>query len=180
MLDNSIAKDGFISALTCAADGEVFDGSARLETVYSRFGEDVEPIIVRSKGDRPIIHIREDIPSADDPRAKRLAIAANRVTEVDLSWDTEVLEELSTEINLGEFWKEEELDSLLEGMDNAIAPDDEPLSFDGDGGGSGSHEKYPLAIVLTWAQKQEWDELKRRIGEKKDTTALLKLMEIGV
>jgi hypothetical protein len=65
-------------------------------------------------------------------------------------------------------------------MEESIAPDDEPLSFDSDGGGGGSHEKYPLAIVLTWAQKQEWDELKRRLGEKKDTVALLKLMEMAI
>ena len=86
MLDKSMAENGFIGAMTSAADGEIFDGSARLETAYERFGEDVEPIIVDADGTRPIIVRRIDIPSADDPKAKKLAIAANRIASVDLDW----------------------------------------------------------------------------------------------
>lgn len=41
-------------------------------------------------------------------------------------------------------------------------------------------EKYPLPIVLSWKQKQDWDALKVTLGVKKDTDALLKIMELGV
>jgi hypothetical protein len=116
MLDNSIAQDGWLGAITTAADGETFDGSARLETAYTRFG-DVEPIVVEADGSRPVIVRRVDIPNAADPKAKRLAIAANRVAEVDLQWDAEVLAELSEEIDLSGLFSEDELAELLNAED---------------------------------------------------------------
>ena len=98
MLSHSIGKNGVIGAMTVAANHETFDGSATWETCIDTFGEDVEPIIVRSKGDRPIIHIREDIPTADDPKAIELGVAANRVPEVNLDYDLEVLAGISSNI----------------------------------------------------------------------------------
>lgn len=124
MLRDSIQQGGWISAITTTADGESIDGSARLEEAYEIFG-DVEPIIVRSKGDRPIIHIREDIPTADTEQARRLSIAANRVSEVSLNWDMEVLEEWSEDFDLSEFWADydeinKQSDAITEEDDDAF------------------------------------------------------------
>lgn len=130
MLDDAIAKEGWITAITVTADGEAIDGSARLEAAAERFGVDVEPIVVESKGDRPIIHIRRDIPSADDPRARQLSIAANRIAEVDLEWDLEVLEDWGDDINLREFWGENELINLM----SDSQPTEEELDEMGMGG----------------------------------------------
>lgn len=113
MLDKSMADNGFIGAMTSAADGEIFDGSARLETAYERFGEDVEPIIVDADGTRPIIVRRIDIPSADDPKAKKLAIAANRIASVDLDWDAEVLASIADEVDISDMFFEDELAAIL-------------------------------------------------------------------
>ena len=113
LLSHSIGKNGVIGAMTVAADYETFDGSATWETCVDTFGEDVEPIIVRSKGDRPIIHIREDIPTADDPRAKELGIAANRVAEVNLDYDLEVLAELHEEVGLEDMFFADEIEALM-------------------------------------------------------------------
>jgi hypothetical protein len=113
LLDNSIAKDGWIGSITVTADNETFDGSARLETAYGRFGEDVEPIIVDADGTRPIIVRRTDIPNADDPRAKRLSVAANRVAEVNLDYDLEVLAELHEEVDLSEMFFADEIAALM-------------------------------------------------------------------
>jgi DNA modification methylase len=95
-LEDSIRADGYLTPMTAAASGEVFDGSARLETVADLMG-DAEPIVVESDGTRPIVHIHTDIPTADDPRAVRLALAANRVAELNLEWDAAVLAELADE-----------------------------------------------------------------------------------
>jgi DNA modification methylase len=122
MLDNSIAKDGWIGAITVAADGETFDGSARLETVYSRLGEDVEPIIVRSNGDRPIIHIREDIPTAEDERAVKLAIAANRIAQVDLNFDAAIIDEIAQEVDISDLFTDAELSELMSNLDTDFDP----------------------------------------------------------
>lgn len=114
MLDRSMSQSGFIGAITAAADGEVFDGSARLETVYDRFGDEVEPIVIRTRGDRPVIHIREDIPTADDARAVRLGVAANRVGQVNLKFDAAILDEIDCSIDISEFFTTAELDRLTE------------------------------------------------------------------
>lgn len=90
-LETSIQVDGWIGAITVAADGETFDGSARIETGAATGFEDA--IVVESDGTRPVIVMRTDIPTADDPRARRLGIMANRVAELNLSWDAAQLED---------------------------------------------------------------------------------------
>lgn len=96
-LDKSIRRDGYSAPMVAAADGEVFAGSKRLERAADVFGLDVEPLIIRSKGDRPVIHIREDIPNASDPRAVRLGVADNAIASADWNPDGEVLVLLAAE-----------------------------------------------------------------------------------
>ncbi|MDX2215502.1 MAG: hypothetical protein SFY66_19720 [Oculatellaceae cyanobacterium bins.114] len=190
MLDSSITQDGFIGAVTVAANGEVFDGSARTETIENRFS-DVEPIIVRSNGDRPIIHIREDIATAEDPKAVRLSVAANQIAAVNLNWDGEILEEMQYEADLSGLFNDEEwsialsdlADSESEGLgghdsensdDRNVSNDsedeeDEPIS-------NLPNNLRPLSIVLTWAEYQEWKVIKESLGAKSDKDAFLKLM----
>lgn len=128
MLDESISQHGWIGAISCAADGEVFDGSARLETVYTRFGEDVEPIVVETDGSRPVVVKRTDIPDAEDPRAKMLALAANRIAEIDLSWSPEVLAELSQDLDLSGLFRDDELTKIL-GQSDFSVDHDAPSDF---------------------------------------------------
>lgn len=109
MLDRSISKGGWIGAITTAADNEVFDGSARLEVVYERFGEDADPIVLDIDGTRPVVLRRIDIPTADHPQAKELAIAANRVAQVNLDWVEPELREAHEEIGLDDWFLPEEM-----------------------------------------------------------------------
>lgn len=96
MLEKSVQQDGWIGAITVAADGETFDGSARLETLSSVMPS-TEPIIVETDGTQPIIVVRTDIPSADDPRAKRLGVAANSIAAMDYNPDGAILAMLAQE-----------------------------------------------------------------------------------
>ena len=125
LLEKSIRGDGFIGAMTSAADGEIIAGSARLEKSAEVFGVEAEPIVIETDGKRPIIVKRTDIPDADDERAKRLAIADNRVQEVDLEWDTEVLQGMVEfgDVDLGEWWNEKELADIGVVLDD---PPDDP------------------------------------------------------
>jgi hypothetical protein len=66
---------------------------------------------VHSDGTRPVIHVRDDIPNAADKRAVRLAIAANRTAELDLSWDVEVLAAMDADVLAG-LWTADELSDL--------------------------------------------------------------------
>jgi len=109
MLNQSIKDNGWIGGISVAADGQCFDGSARLDAIYDQFGEDVEPIIVDADGTRPIIVRRTDIPNADDPKAKLLAVTANRVAQIDLDFDYDILRSLEDEIDLSPYFDEDEI-----------------------------------------------------------------------
>lgn len=121
LLEQSIQADGWTGAITVAADGETFDGSARLEVAAATGFENA--IVVESDGTRPIIHRRTDIPTADDERAKRLGVAANRVASLNLDWDAGVLAELAAETDLSQLFQDDELTALLAGV---TIPDPEP------------------------------------------------------
>ena len=134
MLDKSMADNGFIGAMTSAADGGIFDGSARILTAYERFGEDVEPIVINADGTRPIIVVRTDIPSADHPKAKKLSIAANRIPAVDLDWDPELLKAIGEEVDISDLFFDNEIENLFEKLEeNAETPDFEPVGMDEQG-----------------------------------------------
>ncbi len=125
-LENSIRRDGWIGAMTTAADGEIIAGSARLEKVVDVMGTEAEPIVIESDGSRPIVVVRTDIAKADDPRAQRLAVADNRVQEIDLSWNVEILAGLDAETIEG-LWSSYELSQLGEQWANQVGdkPEDE-------------------------------------------------------
>ncbi len=132
LLEVSILEHGWIGAITVAADGETFDGSARLDTIKRVM--DVEPIIVKTDGSRPVIVQRTDIDNAESQKAKLLAIAANRIAEVDLNWDKDVLAALSEDIDLNSFFSEDELDDILSRIGEGGNSDG------GDSGGQGGKQ----------------------------------------
>lgn len=128
-LDKSIRADGWIGAMTTAADNEMIAGSARLERAADVFGTDAEPLVIESDGTRPIIVRRTDIPTADDPRAQRLALADNRVAQLDLSWDVEVLAGLDA-ATLAELWTPDELSALGDQWADGQTPDVDFKEYD--------------------------------------------------
>ena len=111
LLETSIGQRKWIGAITAAADGEIFDGSARREVLEAIGIEDA--IIIHGDGTRPVICIRDDIPTADDPRAVQLALEANRIAQLNLSYDPGVLAEIEPVILEGMFFPEE-LSAILE------------------------------------------------------------------
>ncbi len=117
LLDKSIRTDGWIGAITTAADGETFDGSARLETGVDIFGAEIQPLIVHSVGDRPIIVVRDDIPTATDPKAKRLGTGANVISKIDFNPDAAILAQLAAEDEAiyAQVMQDDELAKLLRG-----------------------------------------------------------------
>lgn len=112
MLEASMRQYGYVSPMTAAADGEIIDGSARIETSANVFGDDA--IVVHHDGTKPIIMVRDDIPSADTPEARAISMAANRISQVNLDFDAEViLGDLQAGVDLSQFWRKDELDELL-------------------------------------------------------------------
>jgi len=67
--------------------------------------------VVESDGTSLVAVQRGDLDLTRDKRARELAIADNRVSEIDLEWNPEVLSSL--EVDLTQFWNENELKTLL-------------------------------------------------------------------
>lgn len=70
--------------------------------------------VVKTDGHHLIAIQREDLDLATDPRAKALAIADNRVGELDLEWDVDMLQQLHAEgLDLSAFWTDAEFSTLF-------------------------------------------------------------------
>jgi len=69
---------------------------------------------VKTDGDVLVAVQRDDLDLTTDPRAKRLAIADNRVGQLDLEWDVDMLKRLHAEgLDLSAFWTADEFATLL-------------------------------------------------------------------
>ena len=132
MLESVIAKDGWQSAITVAANNETFAGSARLEVAQERFGNESEPIVFDIDGTRPVILRRTDIPNADDPRAIRLGIADNRISEINYDPDIELLSAIADEIDISDMYFDDELAALVN-ADSEETPEFEPVDMEDQG-----------------------------------------------
>jgi DNA modification methylase len=70
--------------------------------------------VVRTDGRHLIAVQRDDLDLATDARAKALAIADNRVGELDLAWDVDVLKQLQAAgLDLSAFWTDTEFAALF-------------------------------------------------------------------
>jgi hypothetical protein len=123
-LERSMNADGYVAALTVAADGEALDGSARLEKVAELFGDEV--VVLEHDGTQPIVLVRTDVKNAQSPIAKRIAIRANRVAQLDLDWDPQELIETASQIDLGKLWTQEEWTRAISSVQ---PPPDEPQNM---------------------------------------------------
>lgn len=74
---------------------------------------DLEIVVVESHGERLIAHKRTDL-DLDDPETRALALADNRIQEVDLEWDLEQLSAMQEKgLDLTTLFNENELALLL-------------------------------------------------------------------
>jgi len=81
--------------------------------------------VVESDGTDLIAVRRTDLDLEHDAKAKSLAIADNRAGELSLDWDPDILKSLETEIELGDFWQDDELAELLGRASNALLTDED-------------------------------------------------------
>jgi DNA modification methylase len=70
--------------------------------------------VVPTTGDTLVVVQRTDLDLATDPRARELALADNRVAELDLAWDPTVLEQLRADgLDVATWWTEAEWEALV-------------------------------------------------------------------
>lgn len=150
-LEQSLRKRGFFRPT--AAFGKGVDkpvmgaGNLTQETAIS-IGMD-DAIFVYSDGTKPIIHVRTDV-APGSKEAVQLALEDNRIAELSLDWDVEVLAGLDADV-LDGLWTADELSDL--GQQWA------------DGYGDTSTERAKQGVGSTWGQVNGTDNVAVKIGE---------------
>lgn len=123
MIERSLSEAGVGRSIVATRDGTIIAGNATIDAAANAGIE--EAIIVHTAGDRIIVHVRDDLDSAD-PLATKLALYDNRTAEL-AEWDMDVLRDLEARDVLPSMFTQGELDSLFqrssrEGDDEAHSP----------------------------------------------------------
>jgi DNA modification methylase len=130
LLTHSLQEFGAARSIVTDRAGRVIAGN---KTVTQATDLDLPVEVVQTRGDRLVVVQRLDLDLLDDSRARRLAIADNRTSELDLEWNTDQLRaHLGEGLDLQEFWSQTELERLCgEGLhpgqddpDRAFGPRD--------------------------------------------------------
>jgi DNA modification methylase len=110
-LERSLREYGPGRAVLIDRHGRIIAGN---KTVNEAKRLNIPLRVVKTDGAHLIAVQREDLDLATDPRAKALAIADNRVGELDLEWDLDMLKQLHADgLDLSAFWTETEFAMLF-------------------------------------------------------------------
>lgn len=163
LLGNSIDKVGVIESFTVSSDDKIITGNARQEKMLEKFG-DVEPILIETDGQRPIVIKRTDIKS-DTKEFYEAALLANTVSKNNINFDSSMIEDVAVlefDINIEEL-----------GYQNYEEEDEEDLE----------HKKTVedlsnmIAVALTDDEQQVWNKIKENLKKKKDKNAIFELIK---
>lgn len=109
MLENSLRKYGAGRSILVDRNGNIIAGNKTTEAAAAISLDDI--ITVKTDGTKLVAVQRMDL-DINDKKARELAIADNRISEVNLDWDTDVLAELEDDgVDLSDWWNDEELES---------------------------------------------------------------------
>ena len=125
MLTQSLEKFGAGRSILLDKHGRVIAGNK----THAKFGElGLEDVIVVQTDGKQLVAVQRTDIELDSPAGRELALADNRVGEVNLSWDTEALAELGEDIDLTPWFTADE----IEGWGEEV-PDFEPVGEDEQG-----------------------------------------------
>ncbi len=111
LLESSLRDYGAGRAVLADRDGVLIAGNKTYE-VAQRLG--IPTRVIETDGRELVVVRRKDLRLGSDPRARALAIADNRVGELDLEWDPAMLAALKADgVALDAFWTDEEFAALL-------------------------------------------------------------------
>ena len=115
---DSLRELGAGRSILVDRNGNVIAGN-KTAAAALKSGIDADAIVVQTDGSRLVIVQRTDLDLLTDPRAKQLALADNRSSQLGIEWDADVLGEFSKELDLKPFFSTEELKELgVPGYDN--------------------------------------------------------------
>ncbi len=173
-LEESLQRYGAGRSVLADKNGVIIAGNKTVEKAGELGIENA--VFVPTRGDQLVVVVREDLDLTTDPEARALAIADNRVGELDLNWNIEALVDSAKDLEtLEPFFYQEEIDNLLASAANEAIleeqcgntdPDETPdvqseaISFPGSLWTLGSHR-------LLCGDSTNEDNIKRVIGTSK-------------
>jgi hypothetical protein len=107
MVRRSLEKLGAGRSVLIDKNGVLIAGNKTTEAAFELGLEDA--IIVPTDGSKLVVVQRTDLDLSTDAKAKELAIADNRASEVGLSWDNAVLESLAQDVSLDDWFTAEDM-----------------------------------------------------------------------
>ena len=111
LLVDSLREYGAGRSIVVDRAGRIIAGNKTLAQARA-LGLPVET--VRTEGDRLVVVQRVDLDLDTDVRARQLALADNRIAELDLDWDDDVLRALVEEgVSVEGLWSDDELAALV-------------------------------------------------------------------
>lgn len=99
-------------------DGNLIAGNTTAQQASAAGIDDV--IVVQTDGTQLVAVQRTDL-SIDDPKARALAIADNRTSELGLDWDADVLKDLIPDLSLQPFFSTDEIAAILGVVDDSVS-----------------------------------------------------------
>jgi hypothetical protein len=109
LLEKSLERYGAGRSVLVDRHDRVIAGNKTVEAAVAAGLKSIA--VIETDGSSLVAVQRGDLDLAKDKKARELAIADNRVGELDLVWNPEVLASLDVDLDL--FWNENELNALL-------------------------------------------------------------------
>ena len=109
LLRQSLEKCGAGRSIVVDRDGRIIAGNQVVKGAANLGMKDV--LVVRSDGSKVVVVQRTDL-SLDDAKARELAISDNRVGELNLDWDFDVLNSFKTDIDLAKVFDDDRFGTL--------------------------------------------------------------------
>jgi hypothetical protein len=109
LLGESLEKYGAARSVLVDRNRRVIAGNKTVEAAAAAGMTSIA--VIETDGSSLVAVQRGDLDLKRDKKARELAIADNRASELDLEWNPEVL--ASLDVDLQQFWNENELNKLL-------------------------------------------------------------------
>ncbi len=172
-LEESLQRYGAGRSVLADKNGVIIAGNKTVEKAGEIGIEDA--VFVHTKGDQVVVVVRDDLDLAADPEARALAIADNRVGELDLAWDISALVDSAKDLEtLEPFFYQQEIDELLAAFNQEEKGD---TGFRPDSGFHKPQDETGESFFLTEEQKREYDHIEHITvdfsGGRDSTLALL-------
>jgi len=125
LLSKSLESYGAGRSVVVDRHNRVIAGNKTIEAARAAGMKSIS--IIESDGSSLVAVQRGDLDLKKDKKARELAIADNRVGEIDLEWNPEVL--ASLDVDLAQFWNENEFNGVVWRVvvEHIAHPTDEPL-----------------------------------------------------